>query len=207
MADILTAVKADQNVAEASPEHKRARGTDARSAYPPQGNLSTAEMTRVLLQHDMDIRQLHAALTVAVKLPVDNELGMMLQQGVRVWQKQNQKGKPHPYGSCSTAVATILMDNLCKMALENPKVKNDQAVPVIRHMLDLQQPSLVAQEISHCSCRLTSKETHFILELRLHNASTLHGAFPWMRLCLIEAGGELPGPKAPPSWARRVRAM
>ena len=51
------------------------------------------------------------------------------------------------------------------------------------------------------------QETHFILELRLHNASTLHGAFPWMRLCLIEAGGELLGPKAPPSWARWVRAL
>ena len=159
-------------------------------------------MTRVLLQHDMDIRQLHAALTVAVKLPVENELGTTLQHGVKIWQKQHQKGKPHPFGSCSTAVATLLMDSLCKMALEN-----DQAVQVIRHMLELQQPSLVAQEISHCTCRWNSKETHFILELRLHNASTLHGVFPWMRLCLIEAGGELLGAKAPPSWARRVRAM
>lgn len=204
MADILTALKEDQNMAASSPDHKKARSAEARSAYPPQGNLSTAE---VLLQHDMDIRQLHAAMTVAVKLPVDNELGKTLQQGVRVWQKQHQKGKPHPFGSCSTAVATLLMDSLCKMASENPKTQNDQAVQMIRHMLELQQPSVVAQEISHCSCRLNSKESHFILELRLHNASTLYCAFPWMRLCLIEAGGELLGPKAPPSWARRVRAM
>lgn len=35
MADILTAVEDDQNMAAPSPEHKKARNGDARSAYPP----------------------------------------------------------------------------------------------------------------------------------------------------------------------------
>jgi hypothetical protein len=58
-----------------SPEHKRARGDDASgppgnfggTAAPQEGRvtaLTTLELTRLVLQHDRDLRQLQASSTI-----------------------------------------------------------------------------------------------------------------------------------------------
>lgn len=164
-------------------------------------------MSRVLLQHDQDLRQLHAATTLALKFPAENETARSLLGAVRTWQKQHVRGKPHPYGSCSTAAATVLFDLICNFAAHTPNVQNETASNQLRSMLALKQPGLIAQEASHCSARTSAKETHIILELRLHSAAGLLPFFPWIKLCLCAMGGELLRPKPAPGWSRKLRGQ
>lgn len=88
-----------------------------------------------------------------------------------------------------------------------PNVQNETATNQLRSMLALKQPGLIAQEASHCSARTSAKETHLILELRLHSAAGLLPFFPWIKLCLCAMGGELLGPKPAPGWSRKLRGQ
>ena len=207
MADILSAMQTEGGN---SPEHKRAR-SDARlgdsKAASSYSSLSLGEVSRVLLQHDQDLRQLHAATTLALKFPVENETARSLLGAVRHWQKPHVRGKPHPYGSCSTAVATVLFDLICTFATNTPNVQNETAINQLRSMLALKQPGLIAQEASHCSARTSAKETHIIVELRMHSAAGLLTFSPWFKVCLCAMGGELLGPKPAPGWSRKLRGQ
>ena len=206
MADILSSMKGDAEIR--SPERKRPRGDGAfASSAASGGSLTSPEVTRILLQHDQELRQLHAALTLAMRLQKDAGLAQALLQAVRVWQQQHTKGKAHPFGSCGTATATVLLDLILTHVNNKPALQNEMAVPQIRTLLDQRQPHLIAPEVAHCSARVNAKETHVILEIRLTSSSTLQLFFSWMRLCLCDMGAELLGSKPVPNWARRVRAQ
>ena len=100
-----------------------------------------------------------------------------------------------------------MLNYLCEFAEKNANVQNEPATAAIHRLLEMKQPALVAQEIVHCSARLGAKETHTIVELRLHSASSLYGFFAWFRLCLCAAGGEILGQKPLPNWARKARGQ
>lgn len=206
--DILAQMKEAPMKGE-SPDHKRPR-SDANmfgASASTSGSLTTPEVTKILLQHDQDLRQLHAALTLAMRVEADAELSKTLLHCVRVWQKQHTKGRAHPMGACGTATATVLFDLILSHVQNTPTLKNDMAVGMLRNLVDSKQPTLIAAEVAHCSARMNAKETHLILEVRLTSSSTLQPFFPWLRMCLCSMGAEILGSKPLPNWARRVRAQ
>eukprot|EP00930_Biecheleria_cincta_P041071 TRINITY_DN28139_c0_g1_i1.p1 TRINITY_DN28139_c0_g1~~TRINITY_DN28139_c0_g1_i1.p1 ORF type:complete len:252 (+),score=70.17 TRINITY_DN28139_c0_g1_i1:98-757(+) len=137
--------------------------------------LSNAELTRGFLAHDNMLRELEACTTAAWKLGADCALGNTLLSAVQVWKADLKPGKPHPFGACSTVVATCLLQEISEKigkAGTQAGPKDLELKECIQKLLS-QESAAVAREFSHCSARKTKKGDDIILEMRLHAHSFL----------------------------------
>ena len=84
------------------------------------------------IAHDRDINQLHAAATLAFKFLPDSALADTLLMATKTWQSQHKPGQAHEFGSCGTAVGTVL----CQKLLEHGTAHHKQRDTALRQALD-----------------------------------------------------------------------
>ena len=194
-------LQALEKAKESSPQNKRAKAAEtgadkhegrAKSdtgADKQEGravhSLSCLELTRAFLDHDLQLRQLQASVTVVHKFDEKEPFAQLLLTAVRAWQSHHTPGQPHPYGACSSAVASALLNDL----------QSDEECPpplqvLLTAILDGSDMTAVAREISLCSARLNAKKTAVIVEFRPHVGSSLHAYLPTVQLFLAKKNGE-----------------
>ena len=186
-----------------SPARKKSKEGGTASGAGSEGqpsHLSQSELTRAFLIHDDILRDLIATTTRAFKLPASSPLAMHLLSAVQLWQSRHEKGKLHPYGSCGTAIATTLLNEVGKAEGASSDFKSLAA-----EMLE-GESAVVAREVQHCSARLSHGKDAVILELRVHVHSRLAPHMYSFQQIICSAGAEvLEGKKPPGALARKAR--
>ena len=183
-----------------SPASKRSKAADAGNADRREvHSLSCLELTRGFLDHDLQLRQLQAAVTLAYSFEEKAPFAQLLLTAVQQWQSKHVKGRPHPYGACSAAVACSLLSEF----------RQDTECPTpLQHLLDTMlsgtDMSGVAREVSLCAARLNSKKTMVIVEFRAHVGSPLFAYHPTFQLFLAKHGGERLGMRPQGALARKA---
>ena len=66
----------------------------------------------VVLSHEEQLRTIQHQLALVYKLSVSSTLAVHLLTAVKSWQGQLVKGKPHPLGACSTAIGSVLLQQM-----------------------------------------------------------------------------------------------
>ena len=157
------------NAPVSSPDHKKARadggsgppGDFGGAAAPPDGRvmaLTTLELTRLVLHHDRDLRQLQASLSMVLKYDKENTLAASLLTATKHWQQQHTSGRPHPMGACGTAVGTVLLQLLHTHGAAEHKGRDSVLLAALEGLLSNPEPKMICKEISLCSCRLNAKK-------------------------------------------------
>lgn len=198
-----------------SPDHKKARadgygppGDFGRAAAPSDGRvmaLTPLELTRLVLTHDRDLRQLQASLSLVLKYDIENSLAASLLTATKHWQQQHTSGRPHPMGACGTAVGTVLLQQLCTHGAAVHKDRDSILLTALEGLLSNPEPKLICKEISLCSCRLNAKKSAAILELQINQASILAPFQSVIRTYLEELQGELLGQRPVGALVRKAR--
>ena len=165
-------------------------------------SLSCLELTRAFLDHDLQLRQLQASVTVVYKFDEKEPFAQLLLTAVRAWQSHHTPGQPHPYGACSSAVASALLNDL----------QSDEECPpplqvLLTAILDGSDMTAVAREISLCSARLNAKKTAVIVEFRPHVGSPLHAYLPTVQLFLAKKNGEKLSMRPQGALARKAQVV
>ena len=122
--------------------------------------LSNEELTKAFLTHEEELSLLQSQLALVYKIPVEHGLSRQLLDSVKAWQgglKNLRQGEPHPDGSCSVAVATVLLHEVTK---GNPPANIDKAeyqrfLKVVDALINVTTAKTkLANEVVHCSARL-----------------------------------------------------
>ncbi|CAE7277369.1 RTase [Symbiodinium sp. CCMP2456] len=181
--------------AKTPPEVSSANAAPSRQHVQP---LSCAELTRGYLDHDYQLRQLQASSTVVYRFEESSAFSQLCLSAVRLWQSKHKAGVAHPYGACSTAVASAVLVELAK---------DDECPEPLRVLLDAMVSGdmvNVAREVSLCTARLNAKKTFMIMEFRAHAASPLMAYLPTIQLFLAKQGGERLGMRPAGALARKA---
>ena len=190
-----------------SPARKKLKnGETAFGQSQKSSDLSHADMCRLLLAHDRDINQLHAAATLAFKFAPDAPLATTLLSATKAWQDKHRPGQAHEFGSCGTAVGTVLLQKLLVYGMEHHKQRDSDLLQALDGLMATPTPEHLCREVSHCSIRLSKKGDSAILEVRFHIASVLMPHLHLIRGYLVALDGELLGPRPVRSLLRRTRA-
>ena len=146
----------------------------------------------LFLQHDRDLRQAVASTTsLAFKFALDAPVARKLMSATRVWQTQHTPRKPHPMGSCGTAVGTVLLKELLSHGLHQHKDRDHILWNTLDTLLGKYTPQLIAREVTFCSAKMNAKKTACILVLQIHSALILHSAHPMLRSSLAKTSAPL----------------
>ncbi|CAK9028657.1 unnamed protein product, partial [Durusdinium trenchii] len=179
----------------------RKRNRQGVGTRPEGAVLSNADLTKAFLQQENELRALHHSLTLALKFVPDAPVASQLMEAVKTWQTAHQKGRPHPFGACGTATATVLFQFLLKNLNEDQS--SHVAWCLLKDLMEHCAPANVAGEVAHCSARLSKQETHVILELRFHASSIFAPHASWFKSLLLQQKGEVLGAKPMSGLARK----
>ena len=150
---------------------KKTRGeAPAVSQSRGKGDLSHANVCKLLIAHDRDINQLHAAATLALKFLPDSALADTLLMATKTWQSQRKPGQAHEFGSCGTAVGTVLCQKLLEHGTAHHKQRDTALLQALDSLMANPIPEHVFREVARCSIRLSKKGDSAILEVRFHIA-------------------------------------
>lgn len=173
---------------------------------PRSGDLSHADVCKLLIAHDRDINQLHAVATLAFKFLPDSPLADTLLMATKTWQGQHKPGHAHEFGSCGTAVGTVLCQKLLEYGTTHHKQRDTDLLHALDRLMANPTPENVCREVAHCSVRLSKKGDSAILEVRFHIASVLMPHLHLIRGYIVSMHGELLGARPVGSLIRRIRA-
>ena len=169
--------------------------------------LTNEDLTKAFLIHEEQLNLLQHQLSLVYKIPCEN--GLLV--AVKGWQsglKHLKPGEGHPEGSCSVAVATVLLFELTK---GQPPPNTDmgdykQLIQVVNGLIDgTTQKTRLANEITHCSARLNKLKSHVILDLRLALYSGLMKHASLLAAVLDTYDAERLGKRAPGGLSRKAR--
>lgn len=169
-------------------------------------NLSHADVCRLLIAHDRDINQLHAAATLAFKFLPDSALADTLLMATKTWQSQRKHGLAHEFGSCGTAVGTVLCQKLLEHGTAHHKQRDTALLQALDSLMATPTPEHVCCEVAHCSIRLSKKGDSVTFQVCFHIASVLMPHLHVIRGYILAMDGELLGPRPVGSLLRRTRA-
>lgn len=175
---------------------KKTRGeAPAVSQSRGNGDLSHADVCKLLIAHDRDINQRHAAATLAFKFLPDSALADTLLMATKTWQSQRKPGQAHEFGSCGTAVGTVLCQKLLEHGTAHHKQRDTALLQALDSFMANPIPEHVCGEVAHCSIRLSKKGDSAILEVRFHIASVLMPHLHVIRGYILAMDGELLVPR------------
>ena len=151
----------------------------------------------VVLSHEEQLRTIQHQLALVYKLSVSSTLAVHLLTAVKSWQGQLVKGKPHPLGACSTAIGSVLLQQMIPVLPPEAKTAAETVLAG-----DLEE---VARHFSHCSARVTAKKDSAILDVRIHLQSSLLPHLASFADAIVQLEGERLGPRPLGPLARKAR--
>ena len=173
--------------------------------------LTNEDLTKAFLIHEEQLNLLQHQLSLVYKIPCEHGLAKHLLDAVKGWQsglKHLRPGEGHPDGSCSVAVATVLLFELTKGQPPPHADLGDykRLLQVVNGLIDSNaHKGRLANEITHCSARLNKLKSHVILDFRLALYSGLMKHASLLAAILDTYDAERLGKRAPGGLSRKAR--